>query len=284
MRTGRLVAGAAVLALAASACSGAVGTEDGRPSVVVGFYPLQYLAERIGGELVRVQSLAQPGAEPHDLELRPQQVEQIAQADVVFHLAGLQPAVDDAVAQNAARAAYDGLAALDATGDPHVWLDPSLYAELATGLAARLDDVDPEHAATYAANAATLAAELEALDEEYADGLAECARREFVTTHDAFGRLATRYDLEQVAIAGISPEDEPSPQDLAEVRDYAQRHGVTTIFYEEAVSPEYAETVAAELGADTAVLSPVEVVDAGEDYPAVMRANLAALQEALDCP
>lgn len=86
-----------------------------------------------------------------------------------------------------------------------------------------------------------------------------------------------------MGIAGIAPDDEPSPQDLDAVREFAAENGVTTIFYEEAVSPEYAETVADQVGADVAVLSPVEVADEGEDYFSVMRANLDTLRAALGC-
>ena len=242
-------------------------------------------------------SLAQPGAEPHDLELTPQQIEQVATADLVLYLGGLQPAVDDAVEQNAGGRGLDGLAAVAPTGgyrarggaepatgpDPHVGLDPSRYAQLATAVGGRLGQVDPDHEAAYAANAAALGAELARLDERFRSGLADCERRDIVTTHNAFGYLAERYGLAQVGIAGLSPEEEPSPQRLDEVRRFAADHGVTTIFYEESVSPEYAETVADQVGAQTAVLSPVEVVDDGEDYFSVMEQNLRTLQAALGC-
>ena len=284
------------LALAVAGC-GSAGSVSGAGGealrVVVGFYPLQFLAERIGGDGTKVSSLAQPGAEPHDLELTPQQIAQVAGADVVLYLGGFQPAVDDAVAQNAEDSAFDVLGATDVTAepgengesgpDPHVWLDPTRYAEIAGAVADRMAEADPGNAKNYHANGVALGKDLTALDEEFRTGLEDCDRAEIVTTHDAFGYLAGRYDLEQVAIAGLSPDDEPSPQTLDEVRQFAEDHGVTTIFYEAAVTPEYAETVAEQVGADTAVLSPVEVVDDGEDYLSVMRSNLATLQDALGC-
>lgn len=287
-----------VLALTVAGC-GSAGSGSGSDSdagalqVVVGFYPLQYLAERIGGNGVQVSSLAQPGAEPHDLELAPQQIQEVAEADLVLYLGGFQPAVDDAVAQNADDSALDVLGATAVTGgqsedgesgpDPHVWLDPTRYGELAGAVADRMAESDPDNAQDYHANSDALVDDLSALDEEFRSGLADCERAEIVTTHDAFRYLADRYGLEQVAIAGLSPEDEPSPQTLDEVRQFAEDHGVTTIFYEAAVTPEYAETVAAQVGADTAVLSPIEVVAVGEDYLSVMRANLTTLQAALGC-
>lgn len=294
---------AAAVALLVTSCGSSDPAADSRRlQVVVGFYPLGYLAQRIGGDLVQTTSLAQPGAEPHDLELRPQQIQQIAEADLVLRLAGLQPAVDDAAAENAGDRSLDLLTATDVVAgyaeldhaadgdeqeesgiDPHVWLDPTRYSALAGAVADRLSTDDPDHAADYAANRAALDADLTAVDQEYRTGLADCERHEIVTTHNAFGYLAARYGLEQVGISGLSPEDEPSPQDLDEVQRYAEEHGVTTIFYEDAVTPEYAETVAREVGATTAVLSPLEVVDDGEDYLSVMRANLDTLTDALGC-
>jgi len=293
-----LLTGGLALTLLAAACGGPDEVaDDGRVQVVVGFYPLEYLAERVGGDRVQVSSLAQPGAEPHDLELRPQQIQEMAEADLVLYLGSFQPAVDDAVAENAPEHSLDVLGATEAVDgytelgadeeaglDPHVWLDPTAYADLAEAVADRMAEADPEHADAYAANGAALVADLTALDEEFSTGLADCERSEIVTTHNAFGYLALRYGLEQVAIAGLSPEDEPSPQDVDSARSFAEQNGVTTIFYEEAVSPEYAETVADQVGADTAVLSPLEVVDEGEDYLSAMRRNLGALTEALGCP
>lgn len=292
-----ILTGGLALALLAGACGGSdEAADDGGVQVVVGFYPLQYLAERIGGDLAPVSSLAQPGAEPHDLELRPQQIQEIAEADLVLYLESFQPAVDDAVAENAPESSFDVLEATEVVGgytdlggdeeaglDPHVWLDPTAYASMAEAVADRLAEIDPGNAEAYAVNSAALVDDLTVLDGEFSTGLADCEHTEIVTTHNAFGYLANRYGLAQVAIAGLSPEDEPSPQDLDAARSFAEQNGVTTIFYEEAVSPEYAETVADLVGADTAVLSPLEVVDGGQDYLSAMRENLGALTEALGC-
>lgn len=327
MTSKKLAAGAATTAalFALAACGSADGqgqpvTSDEPMQVVVGFYPLEFLATRIGGDLVEVSSLAQPGAEPHDLELTPQQVQEVAEAELVVYLSGFQPAVDDAVAQNAEDTSMDALSATEladgyeeleghsedehadeegehsedededehsdeegSTLDPHVWLDPTKYAELAGAVGERMAEMDPDNADTYTGNAEELEQELTALDEEFQSGLADCARTELVTTHNAFGYLADRYELEQVGIAGLSPEAEPSPQRLDEVGQFAAENGITTIFYEEAVSPEYAETIADEIGASTEVLSPIEIAGEGEDYMSLMQTNLATLQEALDC-
>ncbi|HEY8471491.1 MAG TPA: metal ABC transporter substrate-binding protein [Natronosporangium sp.] len=285
-----LAAGA--LLLATGGCTAEPAAGDAALEVVAAFYPLAYAAERVGGEQVAVDNLAPPGVEPHDLELTPSQVADIAGADVVIYLAGFQPAVDEAVAANAddtAVNAADSVPLLETAGnhgpDAHFWLDPDRLAGFATALAAEFGERDPDHADAYQANAAALADDLAALDQAYADGLADCERREIVVSHAAFGYLADRYQLTQIAVSGLTPEAEPSPQALAEVVDQARAHGATTIFFEVLVSPEVAQVIADEVGADTAVLDPIEGLapDRTDDYLSLMRNNLATLRTALGC-
>ncbi|SBT45882.1 metal ABC transporter substrate-binding protein [Micromonospora auratinigra] len=302
-----LAATAALLTLGGvAACSGGdgSGSDPGRVDVVAAFYPLQFLAERIGGDAVTVTNLVKPGAEPHDLELHPRQVGQVADAELIVYLGGFQPAVDEAVAQNGNDRAFDvaGVQPLrDATEgghehegeagheaehggkDPHLWLDPTRLATVGDRLAERLGRVDPDRAADFAARAKALHTELDGLDAEYTRGLATCQRREIVTSHTAFGYLTARYRLEQVGITGLSPEGEPSPQRLAEVAREAREHAAGTIFFETLVSPKVAETVAREVGARTAVLDPLEGRPADGDYLSAMRTNLQTLRTALDC-
>jgi zinc transport system substrate-binding protein len=300
---------AALLTLTAVAGCGAQAgaTADGKLSVVTAFYPLEFLSARIGGDAVTVSNLTKPGTEPHDVELNPRQVAQVTDAGLAVHLRGFQPAVDDAIAQEAKDRSFDAASAVpllpaaehaqehagegpeehaeQAGGlDPHVWLDPVRFATIAEKLAERLGRADPAHAADYTARAAALRADLAKLDTEYAAALQTCQRRELVTSHTAFNYLADRYRLTQVGISGISPETEPSPQRLAEVTAQARSSGATTIFFETLVSPKVAETIAREVGARTAVLDPLEgLTEAGSDYFSVMRANLAALTTALGC-
>jgi zinc transport system substrate-binding protein len=291
---------AALLTLAVAAgCAGrasANGFTRGKLDVVTAFYPLQFLSERIGGDAVTVTNLTKPGAEPHDVELNPRQVAQVADAGLAVHLRGFQPAVDAAVAQEAKGRSFDvaSVVALqpfsdddedrEGSKDPHVWLDPVRFATIAGKLGDRLAEADPAHAAGYRARASQLQDQLQGLDHTYAESLANCARRELVTSHEAFGYLAARYGLTQVGITGISPEAEPSPRRLAQVAAQARATGTTTIFFETLVSPKLAETIAREVGAKTAVLDPLEgLTQPTEDYFTVMRANLAALTTALGC-
>ncbi|MDI6098225.1 metal ABC transporter substrate-binding protein [Actinoplanes sp. NEAU-A12] len=294
---------AMLLLTALTGCGEEAVGADGKLSVVTAFYPLQFVSERVGGDVVSVSTLTKPGAEPHDVELTARQVGEVSDAGLIVYLGGFQPAVDAAVKQNGGDRAFDATSAVEminaeeadaheeehgeeehAGTDPHVWLDPTRLATVADKLAERLGKADPAHAADFTARAAKLRAELTALDGEFTAGLTTCARRELVTSHTAFGYLADRYELTQIGITGIDPETEPSPQRLADVATEAKEHGTTTIFFETLVSPKVAETIAKEVGAQTAVLDPIEgLTDGSADYFSVMRANLAALKLGLEC-
>ncbi|MDX6423529.1 MAG: zinc transport system substrate-binding protein [Gaiellaceae bacterium] len=282
----RLIA-AALAVVALAACGGGDEGGTGQRSVLASFYPLEYAAVQVGDGQVDVTNLTPPGAEPHDLELTPRDVAEVHDADVVLYLdAGFQPAVDDAVKEASGDVVdlLKGIPLRKAVGgetvsDPHVWLDPLLYARVVVQIGRVLGA--PERALT-------LGTKLRALDATFRTGLASCKRRELVTSHAAFGYLAARYDLEQVPLTGVSPEAEPTPRKLEEAVRRVRESGATTIFFETLVSPRVAETVARETGAKTAVLNPIEgltneQIANGDDYFTLMRANLRALREALGC-
>ena len=283
MRRG-LAAAVAAVVIAATGCAGDDASGGGDDTkVAAAFYPLEFLVERIGGDAVDVTSLTEPGAEPHDVELTAKQTAAVSDADLVVYLRGFQPAVDEAVDEHAAADSLDAADVLGDDEDPHVWLDPVAYRTLAGAVGKALRDKAPGDAEAIAGRTTELRADLEALGAEFRAGLKTCERTEIVTSHAAFGHLATTYGLRQVAIAGLTPDEEPSPGRLAEVADFAKSNGVTTIFFEELVSPRTAKALAAEVGATTAVLSPLEGPPDDGDYFTAMRANLAALRTALGC-
>lgn len=277
----RLVARAA-LAIALASCAGGPGGGGGL-EVVAGFYPLAEAAARVGGDAVTVIDLTPPGAEPHDLELDAQAIARIGAADVVLAIRGFQPALDDAAA------GHPGLLDVGAgAGDPHVWLDPQRMADIARDVAAALGRADPARAGAFRARADAFATELEAVDAAFRDGLARCARDLIVTSHDAFGHLASAYGVRVEPIAGTSPEGEPDPRRLADLVALVRSEDVTTIFTEPLVPPHVAQTLARETGARIATLDPLESlaperVAGGEDYASVMRDNLDALRAGLGC-
>ncbi|MFF5704346.1 metal ABC transporter substrate-binding protein [Streptomyces sp. NPDC012794] len=327
--TAALTAAAALGATALTACSGTAGpaaAEDGKLHVTASFYPLQYLAEQIGGGHVKVDTLTKPGVEPHDLEITPKQTGRLAESDVIFYLKTLQPAVDKAVEQSGVKNVVDAATltkleahsagghekheghegeghaaegegaghAAEAEGhdhahgeageDPHVWLDPAKYAEIAKGFGAVLEKADPDHAADYRKNTAELTAKLGALDTEFKDGLKNTASRTFITTHSAFGYLAERYGLDQEGISGVDPEAEPSPARMKELQAVAKKDNVTTVFFETLASDKTAKSLARDTGLTTDVLDPLEGItdkSQGADYFEVMRSNLKNLQKAL---
>jgi zinc transport system substrate-binding protein len=301
------------------------GTSDGADaglSVITAAYPYQFVAERVGGAQASVDNLTAPGVEPHDVELTPQQVAGLEDADLLVYERTLQTQVDDAVDQ----LGLDGDRVLDVTSvvpleetgalaehaheggtaehesdehesddhesgeetalDPHIWLAPDNLAEITEAVADRMGEVNPDDAAAYRSNGDALVDDLRALDERFREGLRDCERMTVVTSHDAFRYLAAEYGLDMVAIAGIEPSQEPSPARQAEIADIVAAEGVTTIFTEELVSPAVADSIAAETGAELAVLSPIEGLSdetADEDYLSLMQQNLTALQEANGC-
>jgi len=279
-----LLAAALLVLAATTSCAGAQPADDGRLQVVASFYPLQFVAERVGGDAVRVENLTPPRGHAHNLELTPAQVAGIGEADLVVYQSRLQPATDEAVEQQRPAAAVDAAPRADLPGDPHFWLDPLRLAGLAEEVSDVLGQRDPARAREFDARAERLRTELTAVDRQYRDGLAGCRGATLITAHAAFGYLAERYDLDQVGIAGLDPEVEPSPARLRSASQVAREAGVRTIFFEVVASPEVAETLADDLGLDTAVLDPLESqADPSVDYVGVLRANLRALQDGLAC-
>ncbi|WP_142217070.1 metal ABC transporter substrate-binding protein [Streptomyces sp. SLBN-118] len=308
-------AGAVALGLTAlSACSTSSAADgrssDGRLKVVASFYPMQYLAEQIGKEHVTVSGLTKPGVEPHDLELGPRQTAELNEAGCILYLKGLQPAVDKAIAQSEAKNKVDAATLTElehhgtgggqshegeeeaghddhegaAGADPHIWLDPVKYAEVARGVGASLEKADPDHAADYKKNTDALVTKLNGLNTAYQQGLKNTATKTFITTHSAFGYLAERYGLDQEGVAGVDPESEPSPARIKELQTIAKKDKVTTVFFETLASDRTARTLARDTGLKTDVLDPLEGItdkSKGDDYLQVMESNLAALQKAL---
>ena len=308
MRSSIVLPGLLVLALAAAGCAafedGGAGTDDG-VTVAAAFYPLAYAADRIAGDHAEVELLTQPGTEPHDLELDVGETAEIASADLVVFEHDFQPAVDDAVEQNAEGVGLDAADVVDLMAaeespeehtedggeeddhgdtDPHFWQDPLRVAELGDAIADELAEIDPAHADDYRANAADLRADLEALDEQYADGLADCDRATIVVSHDAFGYLE-KYGVRIAPLVGLSPDAEPTPAVLGRLQDLIDEEGITTVF-SEPLEPDLVEGLASDLDLATATLDPVEgLADAtsDEDYLSLMQTNLDAIREANGC-
>lgn len=272
---------------------------NGKVQAVASFYPMYFFASQIGGDKVSVTNITPSGAEPHDYEPSTQDVARIESADVLV-LNGSVEAWGDKEKSALAGSkvtiitAGQGLLTKQLTedgetmSDPHIWLDPILAKQEAHTIAQGLAKADPANADYYAQNEQTLDTKLDQLDSEYKAGLAQCANKNIVTSHAAFAYLSEQYGLNQVAISGLSPDEEPSSAQLAKVADFARANKVKYIFFESLVSPKLSQTIATEVGAQTMVLDPIEGISdedlaKGADYFSVMRSNLQNLKVALEC-
>jgi zinc transport system substrate-binding protein len=272
--------------------------QDGKPLVVATFFPMYDFARQVAADRAQVISLVPPGVHGHDWEPSPQDVAQVRRARVfVYNGAGFEPWADKLIKEAAGSAtvvvaASAGLtvASTGADGgtDPHVWLDPMLAKGEVDAIRAALERSDSAGKSAYETKAAAYGARLADLDGRFAAGLRDCARREVVVSHAAFGYLTRRYRLEQIAVTGLAPQAEPSPAALAAIVRTARERRVTAIFLEPLVSPKLAETLAREVGVRLLTLDPIEGVTRKEaaegiGYIELMGRNLQSLREGLGC-
>lgn len=283
--------------------------DDGRLRVLTSFYPMYDFACKIGGDCIDVTNMVPSGTEPHDWEPSTNDLKNLEKADVfIYNGADMEPWADDLLVSRS-----DTLHVVEASEnvelrttdgehehahehedadhhhgdfDPHVWLDPENAKIEMEAIRDALCAADPENSTVFQSNYEKYAAELDALDAEFREKLASLPNRTIVVAHEAFGYLCDAYGLTQVGIEGLSPDSEPDPGRMAEVIDFVRDHSISTIFFEELVSPKVAEAIASETGAQAKMLSPLEGLSdeqaaAGADYFSVMHDNLAALMEAL---
>lgn len=302
----------AALLCSAVACSSGSGSgsehavpQQVKPVIVTNFYPVQWLAMALTGGDAEVVSLTPEGTEPHDLAVDANGQKALGRADVVLYLgADFQPDVQRAVAQlgpdvttldlltapgvELLTAGNIGKEALAGNKDPHVWLSPAEMIARADAAAAAIISGAPQLRGRVDAALPQVQQSLRGLDSDYKHGLTRCATPVLVTSHAAFGYLAHEYGLEQVPIAGVSPEDEPDPQTLRSIAEVARQRHVTTVFFEDALPKNLSQTVADEIGAQVSLLSALEFDPRGslgpdQDYLTVMRANLDRLEKGLQC-
>ncbi|MDP4097253.1 metal ABC transporter substrate-binding protein [Paenibacillus sp. P96] len=299
------------------------GADGDKLNIVTTFYPMYEFSRQVAGEHANVTALVPTGTEPHDWEPSAKDMAQIQEADVFVYNGIVETWVEDALAStgNDQRIVIEATSGIDLTEsaeaeheheaeehshegeeqahgeeeghshdyaqDPHVWLSPVLAQKEVKAIEQALIKADPANQADYEANANAYIAKLQELDTAYRNGLANVKNKELVTQHAAFAYLAHEYGLTQVPISGLSPDQEPSPDQMAEIVQFAKEHGVKTIFFETLVDPKVAQTIAGEIGAKTAVLNPLEGLTEDDiknnrDYIAVMQENLKALTTALN--
>lgn len=276
-------------------------------SITASFYPLAEMARNVAGDHAEVITITPAGSDPHEYEPSPKDIAVVSNSDLfIFNGAGQDPWAEKLELENTAIIHMTENFTLKEGGaeeheeeeheeeehdhekDPHIWLDPTLAAQEVDIIAEKLAQIDPQNAEQYETNAATYKQELMDLDQEYQQVLSSCQKDSIITAHSAFGYMAARYGFNQIAIAGLSPEQEPSARKLAEVADLAEQEDIQYIFFETLTSPRISETLAQEVGAQTLLLNPVEGLTqeqmaAGENYVTVMRNNLKNLSTALEC-
>lgn len=295
-----------VLALVTSLISGCaakagVSKEDQGKKVTVytSFYAMYDFTKKIGGDRVDIINLVPPGTEPHEWEPAPRDIAGLANSDVfIYNGAGMEGWVDKVLAAVDNKnllvvEAAKGLKLLKNQGpedlpyDPHLWLNPMLAKKQLEAIKKALTAADPANQDYYEKNFAENAGKLDELDQEYKAAVAGFKQKDIVVAHQAFGYLCDAYGLRQVAISGLTADAEPAPGRMAEIAKFARSNKVKYIFFEELSSPKVADVIAREAGVKTAVLNPFEGPgendrDAEKEYFSVMRANLAALQKALN--
>ena len=263
------------------------GDDGSGARIEASMYPLQWVAERVAGSGYEVENLTSPGQEPHDTELSLRQTAELGDATAVFYERGLAGAVDDSIDAASPDHVVDAAASADLVDDdPHFWLDPVRLSAVAEAFEMELAKAAPDDADTFAANLEQLQSDLAELDGDIKAGLGGCTINTVVVSHDAFEYFGARYGLDMVAINGLSPEAEPSPAHIQELRELIHQDGITTVFNEELASAQMADTLASDLDLTTDVLDPIEGLSdetADEDYLSLMRKNLAALRKANDC-
>ncbi len=297
-----------ILLILAVGCGNQEGAQpkSDKLNVVTTFYPMYDFTKNVAGDEADVTLLLEAGTDTHGYEPSAKEVAAISEADVFIYnseemevwVSSVLESIDteNTVVVNAS----EGISLLESTEehgeheaeghnhevDPHIWLDPLLAKEEVSNIKAGLIAADPENEKTYETNATAYIEKLEALNQEFETAFKGATERTFVTQHAAFAYLANRYDLEQVSIAGISTEEEPSPAKLAELQDYVKENDIKYIYYAETSSSKIAETLANETGADLEVLNPIEGIttenqEKGIDYIQLMKNNLAALQKSI---
>lgn len=318
MQKGLLLLGTMLLSALLTACGGQDQKEtaaDGKIQVMTTFYPMYEFTKQVVGDKGQVELLIPAGTEPHDFEPSAKDLAKIADADVfVYNSPELETWTENLTdtidtkkteiikaSQNITlmegtehdhEEAHDHAAeepeehSHDHNLDPHVWLDPVLAIKEVETIRDQLSKKYPEDQAVFEKNAESYIDELKTVDQEYQAAVKGAKNKTFVTQHAAFGYLAKQYGLTQEAIAGISPDQEPSPSRLSELKHYVEDHEVKVIYFEENASSKVAETLSKETGVKLEVLNPLESltekqIKAGEDYLSVMRDNLTALKESI---
>lgn len=265
--------------------------------ITASFYPLAEFAKQVGGENVKVVNITPSGYEPHDYEPTPQNIVDINQSKIfIYNGSNLDPWAQKIAPELNKKGVvtirmtdyFNLLTYKNNKPSPHIWLDPVLIKKEVEIISDALQKIDPRNSSTYKKNTKLYIEKLEKLNQEFKDGLSSCKLREAIASHDAFGYLSKRYNIDIIPISGISPKEEPSLRKLSEITKLAKNKKIKYIFFETLANPKLSKMIAQEVGAKTLVLNPIEgltekEIKSGENYISEMRKNLNNLKLALAC-
>lgn len=244
-----------------TACSAPEPADSGKPTVLATFTVLADLAQNVAGEHLEVQSLTKPGVEIHDYDPVPSDVRKAADADLILvnglHLEGwLEQFLQDADAESVT--VSEGVQTIGiAEGDsadkpnPHAWMSPLTAQMYVDNIAAALADLDPQHAADFAANASAYKQKLQAVHDRLITDLGDLPQhqRALVTCEGAFSYLAADAGLTEKYLWAVNSDGNPSAARVAEVATFVKEQQVPAVFCETTVPADTMRQVAAESGA-----------------------------------
>lgn len=286
------------LALILAWVSGARAQAPEKLPVVATFSILADLVQNVGGGRVDVTALVGPDGDTHVYQPTPEDAERLGAARlIVVNGLGLEGWIDRLIKASGAKApvivATKGLKPQQMReegrieSDPHAWqsiADAKLYVKnILDGLIA----ADPEGESTYRGNAKDYLAKLDALEKEVMAEIAKIppAKRQIITTHDAFGYFGSAYGFRFIAPEGVSTETEPSARDVAKIIRQIKAAKIPAVFLENITDPRLMKRIAAESGAKIGgalfsdALSPPDGPAA--TYIDMMRHNVSELSAAL---
>lgn len=286
-----------IIALLLTGCSSKkISSKNNGEKLIVyaSFYPLYFLADEIGKENIDLNAVIPNGVEPHDYEPSIKQLKEIEKAHVFIYNGGNFETWADKLIETIITDKGEiingsdevSLKEINGTVDPHIWLDPNNMIKIAEKIKDVFISLDGKNKGVYLDNYNHLLNRLKKLDEDYTKVLKDKKRNSILVSHTAFGYIADRYEFEQIPVAGISPEQEPSPKVMANIIDIAKEDNFKYIFLETLANPKTVRVIADEANLEILILNPIEGLTEeeqknGEDYISIMRKNLENLKKAL---
>jgi zinc transport system substrate-binding protein len=280
-------------------------SQSGKLTIAATFYPLYDLTRAVAGASADVYSVVPINADPHEYQNTPQDLIKLNKADAFVTLGvakGFAPYEENLIRSAPKNikiiSAGAGISQITPKGefgdvssdlnynglDPHIWVSPKNAVVMVENIRDGLVRADPANTKLYQENANTLITNLQKVDANFTKGLSNCSKHVILAAHDSFSYLARDYGFKSFYIDGLSPEQEPTPQQIARLIDVAKQYGLKYIFYEISVDPRVSETIASQVGAKTIPLNPAEAANnPNETFVQIMQQNLINLRLALEC-